>query len=73
MNIKELSQKYGANLDFVKREFKWWCRSRGVDPKDFLRWNGLWREYQLPKEFVEYFDKVFRRDMAKRKVIRLEP
>jgi len=61
MNIKKLAQKYGANLDFVKREFKWWCRSRGVDPKDFLRWNGLWR----------YFGEIFRRDLAKRKVIRL--
>ena len=73
MNIKKLAQKYGVHINFVKRELKWWCRSRGVDPKQFLVRNGMWREYQLPQEFLEHFDRLVRKDLSKRKVIRLEP
>lgn len=72
MNIKKLAQRYGANLDFVKREFKWWCRSRGVDPKQFLVRNGSLKEYQLPQEFLEHFDRVVRKDLSKRKIVKID-
>jgi len=58
VTVTDLAAKYGINPRRVRREFKWWCVSRGYDPYDFYR-PGL--GYALPEEFIEWFGRVVKR------------
>ena len=56
LSLKKLANETGVGYDRVCRHFKWWCREHHVEPDEFLRRAGPYKNtYNLPVGFVEEF------------------
>ncbi len=52
---KLIAERYGVPAKKVRRDFRWWCESRGLNPYNFYK-PGI--GYDLPDEFVEWWERV---------------
>jgi len=58
VKLTELWEKHRdvVGYDALKRDFAWWCRGRGYDPKDFYVPGGPKRGYWVPLSFVRWWE-----------------
>ena len=68
VTIKDLSKEFNVNQNFIRREFRWWCYERGIDPSRYLV-GGV--GYALPKEFLRHIKPIIQRHLAEKRVIKL--
>ncbi len=58
VKLSDLEKKYKGVLSphKLRREFRWWCWQRGIDPRNFYRTGYKKTGYWVPREFVEYIE-----------------
>ena len=63
LSLKRLAQELNVNYGRVSKYFKWWCREHHVEPDEFLRRAGPYKNtYNLPVGFVKEFRAYIRKE-----------
>jgi len=67
ITLKDIAISYNVNVDFVRKEFHWWCKKVGVNPRQYYL--GI-AGYVPPREFINYIVPVVKKHSASKKVLK---
>lgn len=63
VTLNDIARKHGVNVNFVRREWEWWCYFRGENKKKYLV-EGV--GYALPPEFISYIESIIEKEKARK-------